>query len=78
MTLRTATEGYVNSAFRIRLRPEFALLCGIHPGNTWMTDAEKERWFTKSPADHVHDLVREYDAMLVSLWKDRAKNETLK
>jgi len=54
------------------LRPEFALLCGMHPDNPYVSEDEKERWYIETSAGHVERLVRTYSAMLVSLWRDRA------
>jgi len=69
-------EGYVNSAFQIGLRPEFALLCGIHPDNKYISDGEKERWYIQTPAQHVEDLVRMYASMLGQMWEARAKDKS--
>lgn len=68
-------EGYVNSAFHMGLRPEFALLCGMHPDNSYTPQGEKERWYIKTPAEHVADLVKNNAAMLSRLWNDRAAYE---
>ena len=57
------------------MRPEFALLCGMHPENKYIPDDEKERWYIQTPAQHVQDLVRMYAAMLERLWESKAKDE---
>jgi len=61
-------EGYINKAYRIGLRPEFALLCGLHPDNTYISEDERERWYIET----VENLVIEYAAMLLRMWRDRA------
>jgi hypothetical protein len=66
-------EGYVNKAFKIGLRPEFALLCGMHPDNTYTSEDEKERWYIETLVGHVENLVTEYAAMLLRMWRDRAE-----
>jgi len=61
------------------LRPEFALLCGIHPDNKYIPEDEKERWYTtKPPVNHVEDLLRSWAAMLDLLWEARAKERLIK
>jgi hypothetical protein len=67
-------EGYVNSAFRIGMKPEFALLCGLHPDDKHATEKWMERWYIKTPAEHIDDLVRSYASMLGRLWKLRARD----
>ena len=45
--------------YRISLRPEFALLYGIHPNNKYIPEDKKERWYiTKGPMDHIEDWLR--------------------
>ncbi len=50
----------------------------MHPKNTNTPENEKERWYIKTPAQHVEDLVRMYAAMLMRLWRDKAKDELMK
>ncbi|EPE26207.1 hypothetical protein GLAREA_02119 [Glarea lozoyensis ATCC 20868] len=64
-------EGYVNSAVEIGSKPEFALLCGLHP-DLKVEDGEAEYWYRHPPRNYVEELVQSYAILLPRLWKQRA------
>ena len=53
------------------------LLCGMHPENVYASANEKERWYFKTPVQHIEDLVRMYAAMLEILWDSRAEQTVI-
>jgi hypothetical protein len=64
----------VNSAYEIGLRPEFAILCGLHPDKK-VSEEEREVWYNEPPRYHVEELVIKYSCVLTELWEQKATAE---